>query len=268
MYGVYSLFAPRSVESAGYNGYRQPSVHPDRVMEEHDLIYMLEGDWEIWQEDTPYLLQTGDVLILHAGRHHFGRWPCTAGARTLFIHLRRAEGDAFFSEAWAGEGLPPLIACGENPRVRSLFQDVIHTHSGETYMREERESALSQLLLRELYLCAHKPESADGALHAVIRAIGDSSGRFLSAQDMAKLADLPERTLRKRFLAAYGVTPCQYQMQYKLRQVVDTLSEYPDVALADLAESYGFCDAFHLSKAFKRQFGVSPAAYRDSRQQN
>ena len=47
MLGIYDLYAPRRITSAGYTSYSMPILHPDRVMPEHDLIYLLEGGWEI-----------------------------------------------------------------------------------------------------------------------------------------------------------------------------------------------------------------------------
>ena len=37
---------------------------------------------------------------------------------------------------------------------------------------------------------------------------------------------------------------------------------YGDVRLAEIAATLGFCDEFHLSKAFKRKYGAPPSQYR------
>ena len=37
----------RRVSVANFNFYPEPSIHPDRVMTEHDFIYLLEGQWEV-----------------------------------------------------------------------------------------------------------------------------------------------------------------------------------------------------------------------------
>ena len=47
-------------------------VHPNRIIGEHDFLYILDGTWEIWEDDTSYALQSDDLLILTAGRHHYG----------------------------------------------------------------------------------------------------------------------------------------------------------------------------------------------------
>ena len=44
-------------------------VHPNRIIGEHDFLYILDGTWEIWEDDTSYALQSDDLLILTAVRH-------------------------------------------------------------------------------------------------------------------------------------------------------------------------------------------------------
>ena len=38
-------------------------VHPNRIIGEHDFLYILDGTWEIWEDDTSYALQSDDLLI-------------------------------------------------------------------------------------------------------------------------------------------------------------------------------------------------------------
>ena len=55
-----------------------------------------------------------------------------------------------------------------------------------------------------------------------------------------------------------GETPCQFQRKYRLEAVRAFLLSHPDVSLRQAAENFGFCDEFHLSKAYKQRYGVSP----------
>ena len=86
-----TVFVPSAfyeVREAYHNLFVEGIPHPDRVMEEHDLIYLVDGEWEVFEEGTPYLLRAGDVLILTAGRHHYGERPCRDRTRTIYIHAR------------------------------------------------------------------------------------------------------------------------------------------------------------------------------------
>ena len=53
-------------------------------------------------------------------------------------------------------------------------------------------------------------------------------------------------------------------METKLEMVRDFLIHQPDAKLHEAALNFGFYDEFHLSKAFKKQYGVSPSKFRAS----
>ena len=50
----------------------------------------------------------------------------------------------------------------------------------------------------------------------------------------------------------------RYQLELKLDMARQLLAAEPERTLSDVAETFGFSDAFHLSHACKRRFGLSP----------
>ena len=85
---------------------------------------------------------------------------------------------------------------------------------------------------------------------------------MFSAVEMADEMFVCARTLNNRFQKALGQTFCSYQTELKLKMVQQYLRCQPKATLSEAAENFGFCDAFHLSHAFKNKFGVSPSQYR------
>ena len=53
-------------------------------------------------------------------------------------------------------------------------------------------------------------------------------------------------------------------METKLEMVRQFLLTQPDTKLREAAINYGFCDEFHLSKAFKKKYGYPPSKLRGS----
>ena len=83
----------RRLGAANFVSYPEPSLHPDRVMNEHDLVFLIEGEWEVCQGGQRYLMEPGDVLFLEAGQHHYGETPCTPGTRTMYLHISASPQD-------------------------------------------------------------------------------------------------------------------------------------------------------------------------------
>lgn len=70
----------------------------------------------------------------------------------------------------------------------------------------------------------------------------------------------------RRFRREVGATPHDYAMQLRLRLARRALAE--GTAPAILAHDLGFADQSHLTRAFVRQFGLSPGRYRAAKGHN
>lgn len=79
--------AARRIMSANYITSVNGMLHPDRILPEHDFLYLLDGTWEIWVDGDCYDMQTDDLLILPAGLHHWGEKLCSPGNRHMYFHV-------------------------------------------------------------------------------------------------------------------------------------------------------------------------------------
>lgn len=247
-------------------------IHPDRIMEEHDFLYMLDGEMEVWEDEIPYVLKNDDLLILTAGRHHYGKKLCTAGNRHMYIHavpssievasnsspVPPAQGDSLFS-------CPSLVHCAAAPQIRQNMQEIIFVLLSHSPERDTRISLLFSLFLCELseFTISTEPQtSLDPMVDSVMRRIHSTPQHFFSAQEIASDYHVCSRTLNNHFLKSCGRTFSAFQMDTKLQMVQQFLLEQPYTKLFEVAVNYGFYDEFHLSKAFKKKYGISPSRYR------
>lgn len=83
----------------------------------------------------------------------------------------------------------------------------------------------------------------------------------LSLVDLAHRIHVSVRTLQRRFLAATGMTPLQYQQALRLAQA-QSLLESARWPVADVAEAVGYADRVAFGRLFKRHTGLTPAAWR------
>ena len=90
----FDVSSKHKVMNANAPNYPTPLMHPNRILDEHDLIYIRMGEWEIGQGDETFLAREGDVLILSAGQSHYGVSPCRAGTGTMYIHALAHPTDA------------------------------------------------------------------------------------------------------------------------------------------------------------------------------
>ena len=178
-----------------------------------------------------------------------------------FDKHRQVDDYPFGGEAGMVMKPEPIFRCVEALPAERSYDEIIYTSpDGVRYDQHEanRLSTLENIVI----LCGHyKGIDYRVREHLITREI--SIGDYvLTGGELAAAAYVSERTLRNRFLRLYGKTPHQYQMERKLQGVRQMLMDFPAMPLREVAGNYGFCDEFHLSKAFKSAFGLSPAAYR------
>jgi AraC-like DNA-binding protein len=80
-----------------------------------------------------------------------------------------------------------------------------------------------------------------------------------TAQDLERLTGLDRWTLARDFRAAFGTSPSRFRTMRQLDQVRRLVKS--DVPLAEAALEAGFSDQSHMSRMFKRAFGLTPARW-------
>jgi AraC-like DNA-binding protein len=114
-------------------------------------------------------------------------------------------------------------------------------------------------------LCAPLVEGArplDQPVMAAALAILESRGRAGIAA-LAAASGLSERQLRRRFVAAVGVTPKELARVRRLRaSLLDALTRR-EARWGDVAAAGGYADQAHLVREYRRLCGLSPEAFRD-----
>lgn len=240
-------------------------LHPDRIMADHDFLYMLDGTWEIIEEERRYEMKSDDLLILTAGRHHYGDRLCSPGNRHMYIHARPTAAENKMDKTETLFFCPTLLHCQKNPQIRRCFHEIITICWSKQTERDNRLSLLFSLLLCEISaLLSHsEPRPApDELMEEIGRLIRSTPQTFFSAGEIAAQYFICERTLNNRFRKYYGKTFSAFQMETKLEMVRQFLLAQPQAKLHTAAANFGFYDEFHLSRAFKKQFGQAPTQYR------
>jgi AraC-like DNA-binding protein len=260
----FDLSATRHVAAAAAHYYEQATepLYLDRVLTHHDLIYLCEGAWAITEGDTEYPLERDDVLLLTAGHHHYTRLPCKPGTRTFCIHISCESGD--HEDNPRALSLPTRLSVRSAPEVRRYFEEIVSVYWGDKPHKEARLNALVNLLILALS-DAEKTDEGDLA-GRIIAMINAEPHRTLRVSEVAEAFHVSVRTIENAMNRSVGQSFSKYQMNRKLEMAARQIELEPDVRLAEIAVTLGFCDEFHLSKAFKRRYGVSPSQYRHTAQ--
>lgn len=83
----------------------------------------------------------------------------------------------------------------------------------------------------------------------------------IAVADLARLVGRSESCFSRLFREAAGVTPHQFVIRERVRRAAALIGEENGLALSEIAVRCGFADQAHLTRAFKREVGMTPAAY-------
>ena len=268
-YDILSISMDRRVTLCGTNVYPKPSIHDDRVMSEHNLLYIFEGEWEIGQDGVAYHLRGGDMMLMRAGSHHYGISPCTVNMRNMFFHFTALQTDQPAVKLTPAEVrafangntvcLPTVIHCGSNNAISVIARNIINVFWSH---RDDCERTLSlniNCLLSELsFIARNSLSQSEEWLTLLIQEMRMNPSRFVTPEEAAELAHMSVRSMSARFKRVMGHSLHEYQVSVKLEMAYNALCT-GHYTVKEVAQNFGFCDPYYFSRVFKKAYGMSPS---------
>lgn len=89
--------------------------------------------------------------------------------------------------------------------------------------------------------------------------------RSLTREEIADHIGISADYLTDCFHQDLGITPTTYIRRYRIRQACELLRD-TDQSITQVAMAVGFSDGAHFTRTFQREIGMTPRAYRDSKQ--
>jgi AraC-like DNA-binding protein len=207
----------------------------------------------------------GMIMAFNPDDPHDGHAAAREGFTYTMLHLGtdlvadiladaqgRRTGLPLFTEPVVDDG--PLA--GRLRRLNALLLD------GAT--RLEAQELVMGTVLAMVQRHATQPAAAptpprSGAPSRVRDLLHDCFADDLSADDLARAVGLSRFQLYRQFRERYGVAPSAYLRQVRLREARRRLAA--GAAIAEAAFATGFADQSHLTRWFRRTYGITPRAY-------
>lgn len=109
-------------------------------------------------------------------------------------------------------------------------------------------------------------QHADADVRKLEAHIAEHHAEGFTLDELASLIHVSVRTLQRRFLAATGLTPIQYQQAVRIERGKDLL-ESDHLPVQEIAAQVGYQDRVAFGRLFKKATGMTPAAYRQRQRQ-
>jgi AraC family transcriptional regulator, alkane utilization regulator len=257
--------------------------------------------WLAVDGQEPVALECGDVALLPRGIAHTVSDERGRDAIPLERILAERPPTAESQLYYGGSGSLTRLLCGgftlaadEPASIRPLLPDVIHMSASDIRSASWLEPVLTSLdaeasagragataivaRLADVFLAEvlrfwltdhdHADQAfidalTDEPIRFALQILGERPAESWTLESLAAEVGMSRTILVTRFRSVVGDAPMRYLTRIRLSTAAAYLAS-SDLTLYEIARRSGYEDEGTLSRAFKREFGVAPGAYRSA----
>jgi AraC-like DNA-binding protein len=271
--------------TVGHAIWRRGDIHYQRNFQVFDVLFIHKGTLFMTEDDIPYEISAGNILVLEAGKTHWGHQPCLEDTEIYWLHFihplptltidskqitgstiikKGTDYDLTPSEQYMF--LPKYIQTELGPFIPTL-QAMVALHEKSSLLGAlPLNSLLAHLLtlLQNTLIESSSPTRSSQHSKKIESYLKEHLLITHSSQqieaDLGLNFDYLGRCLKKHT----GMSPTQY-IQYQRVEKAKSLLLNSNDTVPYVAEQVGIMDYNYFIRLFRKQTGLTPGAYRKNK---
>lgn len=265
----FSMQCPIKAQNAGLFISRGYAHHPTRIIDSHELIFVKQGELDMWENEQEFHLEAGQTLHLWPDRRHGSSKPMPPSLRFYWIHFEvsseSAGGSGKQQTYEPGMSIPQVASLAQPERLERLFRTFLEDQ--ETgLLHPYAANLLTTLMLTEVVQSqVEQPKLLEDAnviatwAHTYIRMNFD---REITASRVSAAVGYNTDYLGRIYHKLYGCTLTEAIHKRRVEKACELLRD-TNLSLAQIGAQCGFSDTDYFRRVFRRIMNVSPGCYRD-----
>ena len=232
------------------------------------ILYLLEGQMTIDQQDEHFKMNTGDIILVNPGVTysisdvHNALYGAAAYSLQLTTSLLDSR-QAFFY----------INSVAETSRtyedLRTIFRELTALYAENSH----QTTCLTDSLLLKLFDCIVEnyqikknsvsdiSDNSDGRMQEIMQYIMAHLDQDMSLNELADSMYVSPSTLSRIFKKNTGMYFADYVLQLRVQSSLGLLS-YSDKTITQIALTCGFSNSATFNRAFKKIMDITPSDYR------
>ncbi|WP_168121726.1 AraC family transcriptional regulator [Paenibacillus sp. HB172176] len=268
----------------GHSFWSPGQQHFERLFDVYDLLFVCKGSLYMAEDDQPYELTEGSMLVLEPGRRHVGHRPCEETTEIYWVHfvhpspIREIDSDSIpWSFPYAkGTDLDlsphrqmmylPKFTEFQIPDIEPYLQRMLKLHRSLSASSSLPLQAELAGLLAELQAAARKqfaPRSRQ-LCDKVIAYLREHMTQPFNAAHMEQTLHFHFDYLARCLKTYTGMSPLQYRHDLQMK-TARALLDNTALSVAEVGQRVGIESVNYFIRLFRRHAGVTPGQYRNRR---
>lgn len=223
-------------------------IHPARIIDTFEIIFVTEGTVFINENEIEYTLTSGDCLILEPGVAHCGRRYSENPTSFYWLHFK-TDMDIPFK----------IRKCGEDYDVKYLLKKLIHMSKTEVFDRNALDAA-ALLIFREL--AASDSSEKNSLAYKIAEYIRINAEYGITAAETGMHFGYNADYISKLFKKSFHMGIKEYISSERMKYARDLLLN-TDMSVKEIAAHMRFGGENSFIKFFTYHAGISPARLRN-----
>lgn len=249
----------------------------------HEITYVVSGEGFLYTDDTAMRVGRGDIHVVSKGRRHRLIASPQENLRYICLGFDFVESRRDFENIMAFYQNAPCFTLSSEGDIRILFEMLIrefyahtsaHTTDTACPATEAFDSvleALIKLILVKVYrtFSAHGEEvlpnsgrkGVGSTVYRITQYIDTNVYSVKTVREIAVALNFTENYLSHVFKKSMGTSLTAYIMKKRL-EAARMLLLHKTLSLTEISALMQFDSVQSLSRAFKKEYGLSPSQYR------
>ncbi len=245
------------------------ATYGPRLANNYELIWIMEGEVRATFGRTLIQGKEGTILFRYPGVRDYYEWSKRGRTVHAYVQFEISKTKGFEIPQ---KGVPPFRHVPPNDVLRPLFGyflrlDELKGKKINSLMSAALELMLNSYFSGKIEVKAMPPSQFPGLVERTIEFITrhnekDPTGK-LNLTELSRSVHSSPENLCRLFQKNLHLGPLEYVKMLRLDRAANLLRR-SNQSLKEVAAQTGFYDSFHLSKSFKKVYGLSPKDFRVS----